>query len=66
MSDQPWATSNLINDYWLVEPDEGLRLKEDELPPQVQAEWYAYRLGAMANGGKILYPQDDIPWWEQE
>ena len=66
MSDRPWTTSNLIDEYWIVELDEDLRIKGDELSPKVQAEWYSYRLGAMANSGKILYPQEDIPWWEQE
>ena len=49
-----------------METDEELRLPSADLPPKVQAEWYSYRLGAMANGGKILYSDPSADWGEWE
>ena len=61
-SDKEWRTSDLFRPYWTVETDETLRLDSDTVPPKVQAEWYSYKLGALASGSGHLLPAFDDAW----
>ncbi len=41
MKEKEWHTSELISEYWAVQPDESLRLPTDGVEPSVQAQWYS-------------------------
>ncbi len=61
-NNKEWRTSNLIRPYWTVETDEALRIDTGVVPPKVQAEWYSYKLGALASGGGHLLPSFEDAW----
>ena len=61
-NDKEWRTCDLIRPYWTVETDETLRLDSETVPPKVQAEWYSYKLGALASGSGHLLPSFEDAW----
>ena len=67
MNDKEWRTSNLIDAYWEVQPDESLRLSGGRVDPATQASWHSYRLGALANAGSFNFINAGVePWWDGE
>jgi hypothetical protein len=63
MKEKDWQSSELISEYWAVQPDESLRVPTDGIEPSVQAHWYSYKLGSMAIGNMISWQPDAEEYW---
>ncbi len=63
MKEKDWHTSELISEYWALQPDESLRLPRDGVELSTQAQWQSYKLGSMMAGHRLVWEADAEDYW---